>query len=86
MPAAETVPKTVKPPLTVSRLFGGPLLSIRLMNHWLVALSGSSGSFAIAIVPRTLCKSGRASFGIGLKAVTGPGKRTGGSVGSWAEA
>ena len=51
MPPLVTSPNTVKPPFCTSRL---ALLLPMLMNHWLVALLTLPGSFAIAIVPRTL--------------------------------
>ena len=58
MPLPATRPKTVKPPFCVSSEAEPPLLSARLMNHWLVALLGLPPTFAIAIVPRRLEMTG----------------------------
>jgi hypothetical protein len=56
---AVTRPNTVKPPFCASRFL---LLSARLTNHSLVALSGRFSSLAIATVPRRLLREALNSF------------------------
>src|SRR3954449_6860851 len=57
----------------MSRKFGDPPLSARLMNHWLVALFGLFGTCAIATVPRLFEMPG--SFWMGGKVATWVARR-----------
>src|SRR5262249_27732163 len=71
-----TLPKTVKPPFWLSRVLE---LSARLKKNWSVALLGSPGSLAMAIVPNRLERlTGSGSFCTGE--LVGIGSRRDGLV------
>jgi hypothetical protein len=55
MPLPSTRANAVKPPFCASR---SAALLAKLKNHWFVALLGSPGFLAIAIVPRTFVLPG----------------------------